>query len=47
MTATSRDPRWATIRRLLYDRYNGVIPVTDEMVQGIIDGLAEGQELTR
>lgn len=36
-----RDPRYETVRAMLHDRYNGVIPITDEMVQAVLDALDE------
>jgi len=35
------------IRDLLDRRYNGVIPVTDEMVQAVMDELPEALEAER
>lgn len=36
-----QDSRYETIRAMLHDRYHGVIPVTDEMVQAVLDALDE------
>jgi hypothetical protein len=37
----AQDPRYASVRAMLHKRYNGVIPVTDEMVQAVLDALDE------
>ena len=36
-----RDPRYEAVRDMLHNRYNGVIPVTDEMVKAVLDALDE------
>lgn len=36
-----QNSRYETIRAMLHNRYNGVIPVTDEMVQAVLDVLDE------
>jgi hypothetical protein len=40
-TREAQDPRYASVRAMLQKRYNGVIPVTDEMVQAVLDALDE------
>jgi hypothetical protein len=40
-TSATGDPRREQLRAFLERRYNGVIPVTDEMVQAVLDGLDE------
>lgn len=39
-TGTHGDDRRETIRQFLDRRYHGVIPVTDEMIDAVLDGLA-------
>ena len=39
--APAQDSRYETIRAMLHKRYNGVIPVTDEMVKAVLDALDE------
>ena len=38
---TAQGSRYETIRAMLHNRYNGVIPVTDVMVQAVLDALDE------
>lgn len=38
---TAQDSRYEAVRGMLHKRYNGVIPVTDEMVQAVLDALDE------
>jgi hypothetical protein len=37
----AQDPRYASVRAMLHKRYHGVIPVTDQMVQAVLDALDE------
>jgi hypothetical protein len=35
------DSRYDSVRTMLHNRYNGVIPVTDEMVLAVLDAIDE------
>jgi len=38
------ETRRQVVRQFLRERYNGVIPVTDEMIQAVMDELPEALE---